>query len=145
MDEIQEDVGKKICQNCGGDHHILQCTRTLLKEKEKEDTHVTFDDESAFFSHTSGLTLSHFVSSPEDVYFQSEEVDLYIKNTEDEPQYHVAFLSSMCDDCYDSVDQNERDYSFLRLGSCDCSADSDIEYETLDFGAMSNMNDISID
>ena len=66
---------------CGGDHHILQCTRTLLKEKEKGDTHVTFDDESAFFSHTPGLTLSHFVSSLEDVYFQSDEVDIYSKNT----------------------------------------------------------------
>ena len=81
-----------------------------MKEKEKGDTHVIFHDESAFFLHTPGLTLSHFVSSPEVVYFQSDEVNLYGKNTEDEPQYHMAFLYSMCDDCYDSVDQNERDY-----------------------------------
>jgi hypothetical protein len=51
----------------------------------------------------------------------------------------------MCDDCYDSVDQNERDYSFLRLESCDFPYDLDIEYETLDFSVMSNMNDVFID
>ena len=135
----------KICWNCGGYHHILQCTRTLLKEKEKGDTRVTFDDESALFSHTSGLTLSHFISSHEDVYSQCDEVDAYSKNTEDEQQYNVAFLSSMCDDCCDSVDQNERDYSFLRLKPCDFPDDSDIEYETLDFMVMSNMNDVFID
>ena len=112
-----------------------------MTEKEKGDTRVTFDDEYAFFSHTPGLTLSDFVSSPEYVYSQCDEGDIYSKNTEDEPQCHVAFLSSMCDDCYDNVDQNERDYSFLRLESYVCSDDSDIEYETLDL----NMNDIFID
>jgi len=61
------------------------------------------------------------------VHFQSDEVDVYNNNIEDEPQYHVAFLSSMCDDCYDSVDQNERGYPFLRLESCDFIDDSDIE------------------
>jgi hypothetical protein len=117
-----------------------------LKEKEKGDTHVTFDDESAFFSHTLDLTLAHFNYSPEDVYFQCDEVDVYSKNTNDEPQYHVAFLSSMCYDCYESVDQNERDYSFLRLDSCDLpNNNSDIEYETLNFSVMSNMDDDFID
>ena len=73
VDEVQESVEKKkLYWNCGG-RHILQCTRTLLKEKEKGETHVTFDDESAFFSHATGLTLSHFVSSPKDVYVQSDE------------------------------------------------------------------------
>ena len=70
--------GKKNCWNCGGDHDILQCLRTLLKEKEKGDTHVTFDDESAFLSHTPILTKSHFASSPEDVYFLGDEFDVYI-------------------------------------------------------------------
>ena len=51
----------------------------------------------------------------------------------------------MCGDCYDNVDQNERDYSFLRLESCECSNDLDIQYETLDFSVMSNMNDNCID
>jgi hypothetical protein len=72
---------------------MLQCPQTLLKEKEKGDARITFDDESVFFSHTLGLTLSHFVSSHEDGYFQSDEFDVYNKNTEDEPQHHVAFLS----------------------------------------------------
>jgi hypothetical protein len=56
-----------------------------LKKKGKGRCCVTFDDESAFFSHTPGFTLSHFVSSPEDVYFKSKDVDVYSKNTEDEP------------------------------------------------------------
>jgi len=55
-----------------------------LKEKEKGETHVTFDDESAFFSHTTGLTLSHFASSSKDVHFQSDEGDIYSKNTNKE-------------------------------------------------------------
>jgi hypothetical protein len=97
-----------------------------LKEKEKGETHVTFDDESAFFSHTIGLTLSHFVSSPEDVYIQSDEGNIYSNNTEDEPHYHAAFLSSMCGGCYENADQNEREYSFLQLDSCGCFDDSDI-------------------
>ena len=57
-----------------------------MKEKEKGETHHgIFDDESAFFSHTIGLTLSHFVSTPEDVYVQRDEGDIYSINTEDEP------------------------------------------------------------
>ena len=98
-----------------------------MKKKEKEDAHVTLDDESVFLSHTLGLTLPHFVSSPEDLYFQSDEVDVYSKNTKDEPHHHVAFLSSMCDDCYDHVDKNDRDYYFLRFELCDFPDDTDIE------------------
>jgi len=75
-----------------------------LKEKEKGKTHVTFDDESSFFSHTVGLTFPHFVSSPEDVYVQSDEGNIYRNNTEDELQYHAAFLSSMCGCCDENVD-----------------------------------------
>jgi len=103
-----------------------------LKEKKKGDAHVTCDDESACFSHTHGLTLSHFVSSPEDVYFKGDEFDVYCDTKEDDLQHHVAFLSSMCDDCYDNVDQNNRDYSFLRVAPCDSNNDSDIEYEITD-------------
>ena len=62
------------------------------------------------------------------MYFQSGEVDVHNTNTEDEPQHHVAFLSSMCDDCYDSVDGNDRDYSFLRFESCNFPDDKDPEY-----------------
>jgi hypothetical protein len=51
----------------------------------------------------------------------------------------------MCDDYYDSVDQNDRDYSFLQPAPCDSNYDSDIEYETLDFSIISNMNDDDID
>ena len=116
-----------------------------MKKKKKGDAHVTFDDERALFSHTPGLILSHFVSSPEDVYFQSDEFYVYSKNTKDEPQHHVAFLSSMCDDCYDNVDQNNRDYSFLRFAPCDFNEESDIKYETLDVSRMSNVNDDNIE
>ena len=70
-----------------------------------------------------------------------------VKNIEDEPQNHVAFLSSMCDDCYDSVDQqNDREYSaFLRSESCDSLYDTYIEYEALDFNVILNMDDVFID
>ncbi len=34
----------KHCWNCGGDHHILQCTRSILKEKEKGGHTDTFYD-----------------------------------------------------------------------------------------------------
>ena len=142
---MQENVaGIKYCWNCGGYHHILRCTRTLLKENEKGDDHVTLDDIITFLSHTLGLALSHFVS-PEDVYFQSGEVDVHNKNKEDEPHHNIAFLSSMCDDCYDSVDGNVRDHSFLRFESCDFPDDKDPKYETLDFSVMSNMDNVLID
>jgi hypothetical protein len=36
VDEVQEDVErKKNTAGIVGGHHILQCTKTLLKEKEK--------------------------------------------------------------------------------------------------------------
>ncbi len=44
---------KKYCWNCGGDHHILQHTRTILKEKEKRGHTDTYVDESAFFPKVS--------------------------------------------------------------------------------------------
>ena len=116
-----------------------------MKEKEKGDAHVTFEDESAFFSHTLGLTLSHFVFSPKNVYFQSDEFDVYNNSNEDDLQHHVAFLSSMCEDCYATVDQNDRDYSFLRFRSRDSHDDTYTECETLDFSIMTNVNDVSID
>ena len=51
----------------------------------------------------------------------------------------------MCGGCYENVYQIERDYSFLRLDSCGCSDDSDIQYETLDFSVMSDIGDLGID
>jgi hypothetical protein len=48
-------------------------------------------------------------------------------------------------ECYDNVDQNELDYSFLRLDSCGCFNDSDIQYETFDFSVMSDIGDLGID
>ena len=116
-----------------------------MKEKDKGDTHVTFDDESAFFSHTPGLTLSHFVSSPANAYFQVDEFDVYSDTKEEDLHHHVAFLSSMCDDRYDRVGQHVRDYSFLRFAPCDSHDDTFSEYETHDFSVKSNMNDVYID
>ena len=69
-----------------------------MNEKEKGDTHVTFDDESAFFSHHHGLTLSHFVSSPEDVHFQGDEFDVYRDTKEVDLQqsfYYTLFCYSV--------------------------------------------------
>ena len=79
------------------------------------------------------------------MYFQVDEFDVFSDNKEADLQHHVAFFSAICDDCYDSVDQNDRDYSFLRFAPCDSYNDSDIEYENLDFSIMSNMNDDNID
>jgi len=117
----------------------------MLKEKEKGDTHLTIDDKSAFFTHTPGLTLSHFVTSPEDVHFQGDDLDVYSDTKEGDLQHHVAFLSSTCHDCYDNVDQDDRDYSFFRFAPCNSNDDSHIEYETLDFSIMSNMKGNGID
>ncbi len=92
-----------------------------------------------------GITLSHFVSSPEDIYFQGDEFDDYRDIKEVDLRQHVAFMSSMCDDCHDCLDENDRDYSFLRLAPCDSNDDSYIECETLNFSIMSNVNDDNVD
>jgi hypothetical protein len=113
-----------------------------LKEKEKGDIHVTFDDESAFFSHTRGLTLSHFFSSPEDVYFEGDEFDVYSDIKEDDLQRCFSFLNVRGLLC--TVDQNNRDYSFLRFAPCDPRDDTYVEYGTLYFHVVSNMNDTYI-
>ena len=76
---------------------------------------------------------------------QGDEFDVYSDTKEVDLQHHVTFISSMCDDCYDSVDVNYRDYSFPRFAPCDSNDDSYIEYETLDFSIMSNLNDDNID
>ena len=55
-----------------GDHNILQCPRIIPKEKEKVDSHMNFDGESAFLSCTTGLEMFMFTSSLEEVYFQYE-------------------------------------------------------------------------
>jgi hypothetical protein len=48
-------------------------------------------------------------------------------------------------ECYENVDRNEPDYSFLRLDSCGCYDNSDIQYETFYFGVMSDMGDLGFD
>ena len=53
---------------------------------------------------------------------------LYSDTKEDDLQHHVAFLSSMCDDCNDNFDQNNRDYSFPRFAPCNPRDDIDVEY-----------------
>jgi hypothetical protein len=67
-----------------------------LKEKEKGDYHVTFDDENEFFSHTPGLTLYHFVSSSKDVYVQGDEFDVYSATTKSDLQHHMLLLFRQC-------------------------------------------------
>jgi hypothetical protein len=116
-----------------------------IKGERKGGTHDAFDDESAFFSHTPGLTRSHFVSLPQDVYSQGDKFDVYSDAKEDDLQHHAVVLSSMYDDCYDNVDQNYCVYSFLRFASCDSHDDTYIECETLDFSIMSNIIDVYID
>jgi hypothetical protein len=108
---------KKYCWNCGGDHHIIQCTRTILKEKEKGGYKETVDDESAFFSevHFDGLHVSKFSSSPEDVYFPCGDFESY--NNNDEIMHHAAFSYTVPDVC-------DNDYSFLRIGRCDSFGES---------------------
>ena len=58
---------KRYCWNCGGDRHILQCPRTVLKDKEKGDSNVNFDDEGAFLSRTTGLEMSMLNIAQEEV------------------------------------------------------------------------------
>ena len=66
------------------------------------------------------------------MYFQGGEFDVSSDTKEDDLQHHIAFLSSMCDDCYDSVDQSNCDYSFLRFVPSHFNEEPDIEYESLD-------------
>jgi hypothetical protein len=199
---------KKYCWNYGGEHHVIQCTRTILKEKEKGDQPDTYDDESAFISevHSNGLHEFRFASSPKHVYFSNFEFESHNINVN--VMHSVALLSTVCNtlldnsavydsdysflrvgrydslagaesidlvclmaqvstdygiasanrvidnestnhmnrfECYDNVDQNEPDYSFLWLDSCECSDDSDIQYETFDFNVMSDIGDFGID
>ena len=79
------------------------------------------------------------------MYVQSDEFNISNNNSEDEPHFHAAFLYSMGVGCFENVDQNERDYSFLRVDSCECSDDSDIQYETLDFSTIIDVDDRGID
>jgi len=39
---------KRYCWNCGGDHHVFQRSKTILKAQENNYTHVSFDDELHF-------------------------------------------------------------------------------------------------
>jgi len=101
---------KKCCWNCGGDHHVIQCTRTILKEKEKGDKTDTYDDESAFISevHSNGLHVSKFASSPEKVYFPCCEFESH--NTNVDVMHDVALLSTMSDTLLDNSTVSESDY-----------------------------------
>ena len=100
-----------------------------MKEIEKGDNHVTFDDKSAFFSHTSGLTLSHFVSSPKDVYFQSDEFDVYNNSKQRKITYNIMLLLFL--QCVIIVmtvlTKGYRDYDFIRFASSDSYDDADIK------------------
>jgi hypothetical protein len=104
---------KKHCWNCGGDHHVLQCNRTILKEKEKGGHIDTFYDESAFFSEVnfSGFHVSKFDSSPEDLYLPYGDFESYNHNFD--VIHHAAFSYTMSDNFRD------HDSSFLRIGRCD--------------------------
>jgi len=66
-----EDVEsqKRYFWNCGGDHHILQRSKTVLKVQEMNHTHVTFYDEIEFLSLISNLQLSTFTQDSNKVYF----------------------------------------------------------------------------
>ncbi len=43
------------------------------------------------------------------MYFQGDEFDVYRDIKVADLQQHVAFMSSMCDYCYDCLDENDRD------------------------------------
>jgi hypothetical protein len=114
---------KNYCWNCGGDHHVIHCTRTILKEKEKGDQTDTYDDESAFISevHFSGLHTSRFTSSPKDVYFPCGEFES--NDTDVTVMHHVAFASTVSNNLLENSNVCDNDYSFLRIGRDDFIAD----------------------
>ena len=64
-----EDVERKNVIAGIVDHRILQCSKTVLKGREKNDTHVTFDDENALLSLTSNLQMSTFTQDSNELYF----------------------------------------------------------------------------
>ena len=86
----------------------------MLKAQEKNDKHVTFDDESAFLSLTSNLQLSKFTQDSNEVYFQNEMSDvnnnIYVDVCDIS---HVAFPSSILEHQCESTDLVSNDYSFL--------------------------------
>ena len=137
---LQVDVEKKrYCWNCGGDHHIVQCTETILKLKEKKGPHAQFDDESAFLSLHPDCTVSTFIPDPDEIYFQNDNL---ASNLID---HHVAFPSSVVND-FPGI-KVSKDYSFLRLYDCaDADTiDDDTEslYETITDFVTSSHDDAS--
>ncbi len=63
-----------------------------------------------------------------------------ICDIDSERSYHMNRV-----ECYDNVDQNECDYSFLQPASCVFSNDSVSQYETVDASITSNMNATFVD
>jgi len=104
----------RYCSNCGGGHHIFQCSKTVVKAQKKNDTHVTFDDESAFLSLNSNVQLSTFTQDLNKVYMQIEMS--YVIDSNRVNGYHspVAFPSTTIERCERTLFDNH-DYSILRL------------------------------
>ena len=72
-------------------------------------------------SHFSGLHMSRFTSSPEDVYFPCGEFES--NNTNDNVMHHVAFASTVSDTLLENLNVCDNDYSFLRIGRDDFTVD----------------------
>ena len=93
---ILEKAGrkKKYCLKCGRDHHSLQFPRYFRKEKEKCDSHASFDDESAFISHNIGTKTYMFNVAQEVVYFKDEMSEIH-NEYGDSSAPHVVFPFSI--------------------------------------------------
>jgi hypothetical protein len=55
---------------------MFQCSKTFLKAQEKNDTNVSVDNESAFLSLNSNAQLSTFILDSNEVYLQSDMLDM---------------------------------------------------------------------
>jgi hypothetical protein len=112
-----------------------------LKAQEKNDTHVSFDDESAFLSLDFNVQLSTFNPDSNEVYFETGMSDINDISHAHGYHSHVAFPSTAFNR-YERTIIDHNDNSFLRLPNryIDTMVDDEPEpiYETTHFSDISN-------
>ena len=112
-----------------------------MKTQDKNDTNVSFDDESAFLSLNSNVQLSSFTPDSNEVYLQSDMSLIYDNSHVVGYHSHVAFPSTAFE-ILERTSNDKNDYYFLRLPSrhIDIMVDdwSEPSYETIHFSDISN-------
>ena len=84
----------------------------MLKAQKKNDPHVSFDDESAFLSLNSNVQLYTFTLESNEVYLQSDMLDINDASHVDGYYSRVAFPSTVFESL-ERTSSNQNDLSFL--------------------------------